>query len=52
MNRHYTREHYLDLVEQLREVHPNIALTADVMVGFPGETFEDFGVYSGSHKVD
>ena len=42
MNRKYTRSRYLDLVQKLRLVRPEIALTADVMVGFPGETREDF----------
>ena len=42
MRRGYTREHYLDLLAKLREVVPEIAITSDVMVGFPGETREDF----------
>ena len=42
MNRRYTREDYLGLVESLRGIRPGIGLTADVMVGFPGETAEDF----------
>lgn len=42
MNRGYTREQYLDLIRQLREVRPEIAITSDVMVGFPRETEEDF----------
>lgn len=42
MNRHYTREHYLKLVEKLRSACPDIALSTDVIVGFPGETEEDF----------
>lgn len=42
MNRGYTREDYLDLVRELRKARPEIAITADVMVGFPGETREDF----------
>jgi len=42
MNRRYTRESYLALVERLREARPGIGLTADVMVGFPGETRADF----------
>ena len=42
MNRHYTREHYLGLVAKLRETRPDIALSTDVIVGFPGETEEDF----------
>ncbi len=42
MNRNYTREHYMELVRKLREARPDIAITSDVMVGFPGETEEDF----------
>ncbi len=42
MGRGYTREMYLDKIYKLREVQPDIALAADVMVGFPGETEEDF----------
>jgi len=42
MRRGYTREEYLQKVEQLREVVPEIAITADVIVGFPGEEEEDF----------
>jgi tRNA-2-methylthio-N6-dimethylallyladenosine synthase len=42
MKRGYTREKYLDLMEELRRVRPGIAVTSDVMVGFPGETEEDF----------
>jgi len=42
MNRGYTREIYMELVRELRRVRPDIALTSDVMVGFPAETREDF----------
>lgn len=42
MRRGYTRDHYLGLVEKLRQSAPDMAITADVMVGFPGETDEDF----------
>jgi tRNA-2-methylthio-N6-dimethylallyladenosine synthase len=42
MNRGHTREKYLTQVKRLREVAPQISITADVMVGFPGETETDF----------
>jgi len=42
MGRSYTREHYLNLVGKLREACPDISITTDVMVGFPGETEKDF----------
>ena len=42
MNRRYSREHYLELAGALREAIPGIALTTDLMVGFPGETEADF----------
>ena len=42
MNRKYSREQYLELVRKLREAVPDIAISTDVIVGFPGETEEDF----------
>ena len=44
MRRRYTRERYLDLVAEVRAAVPDIALSTDVIVGFPGETLEDFAL--------
>ena len=42
MNRHYTVEHYLELIEYARKKVPGITFSSDIIVGFPGETEEDF----------
>ena len=42
MNRHYDSAHYLGIIEKLRKACPDIAISTDIIVGFPGETEDDF----------
>lgn len=42
MNRHYDREKYLSLVNYAKKVMPDVSFTSDIIVGFPGETYEEF----------
>jgi len=42
MNRYYDREKYLALIKKAKELIPDVSLTSDIIVGFPGETYEDF----------
>ena len=42
MNRKYTKQQYLELVEKMKKEIPNLTLSTDIIVGFPGETDEDF----------
>ena len=51
MNRHYTKEHYLEVVRKIREAVPDISLTTDIIVGFPWGDRGRFPGYSGYCKT-
>ena len=42
MNRKHTRDYYFEIIEKVRKVKPDIALSSDFIIGFPGETDKDF----------
>ena len=53
MHRGYTRERFLGIIRKLRRARPNIGITTDIIVGFPGETEEDFEeTLSLAHEVE
>ena len=50
MNRRYQMDFFFDKVNQIRKIRPNMAITSDVIVGFPGETMEDFNITKDNIK--